>query len=516
MCAWCGRGFLPSDRNSSRQFCSLRCQTRHFAFQLQRSLSQLRRTQVQHILDNWHSLPKSGHERVAWLWNGARAAGAKAKAASAPPKSDRPQVGSKVKRSAGSGAHPAPVPQDLTVSRKPIEKVGVPWNGEGVAELIGVQDDLRLRLFNCSPTLDRGAHLGEGHSWQFTVPDAGGTAILKWEQSSGSATTLNGLTGFGVSLFVPEPDKITDFGLWAFTSNGGRFRWSSENFPAPGLKKGWNHLRFSRNWMQYPLDNPKWGDVDGIQIYVQAVAATSFNLGQVWAETRPKASLVFIHDGGYSGFDQSPGYYDLAARGIPVTWSIDCALIGDEEHVSRDRLIEVGNENGNSISFHGWDSSVSGDYTDAAQAREETAKCQQWIENLPTAGNTGRKWRTAWMQNNSPFSPATNNMVELNPMWDPDHEPPRGATMWPLVQPYNYRREALHHLSPRDLQELFEDAKETHGVLVCYTHNIGEGTKHISPERWEEFLELVDEGLNSGWLEGVTFEALTAHDRQAD
>ena len=84
--------------------------------------------------------------------------------------------------------------------------------------------------------------------------------------------------------------------------------------------------------------------------------------------------------------------------------------------------------------------------------------------------------------------------------------------MWPLVQPYNYRREALHHLSPRDLQELFQNAKETHGVVICYTHNVSKGITHISPERWAQFLELVDQGIESGWLEGVTFETLAARE----
>lgn len=479
---------------------------------MQRTLSQLQRTQVQQILDNWHSLPKSGSARVAWLGNGVRVAGAKAKAALAGSALGRAGAAGKIDLSTGPDATDAKVSDASTPSEEPIEQAGTPWSGEGVAELIDTRDDLRLSLFNCSPTLDRVVTMGDGPSWRFTVPNGGGTAILRWQSPSGTPAVFDGLTGFGVSLFVPEPGKITDFGLWVFTGNGGRFRWSSNNVPAPRLKKGWNHLRFSRNWMQVPLEDPLWGEVAGLQIYVRISSATSFNLGRVWAETRPKASLLFIHDGGYSGFDQSPGYYDLAARGIPVTWSVDCALIGDEEHVTRHRLIEVGNENGNSISFHGWDSSVSGDYTSAEQAREETAKCQEWIKNLPTEGNTGRHWRTAWMQNRSPFSPATDDMVGLNPMWDPTHEPPRGATLWPLTHPYNYRREALHHLSARDLQELFEDAKETHGVLICYTHNVGEGNKHISSERWEQFLSLVDEGVAGEWLEGVTLEILTERD----
>lgn len=406
------------------------------------------------------------------------------------------------------------VSRDAEMPEERIEPVDTPWSGKGVVTLISTQNEFALRAFNCSPARDREVHAGGGRSWRFTIREGGGTAILRWQRPREDPQRFEGLTGFGVSLFVAEPDKVTDFGLWAFTGNGGRFRWSSENVPSSALRRGWNHLRFSGNWMQAPLEHPVWGEVSALQVYVHANAATTFNLGRVWAETRPKASLLFIHDGGYAGFDQSPGYQDLLDRGIPVTWAVDCALIGDADHVTLDRLIDIGNENDNLISFHGWDGAISNQYTVAGEAREETAKCQQWIRRLPTSGRTGWRWRAAWMQNRSPFSPATDDMVELNPMWDPTREPPRGATMWPLTQPYNYRREALHHLSSRDLRELFQGAKETHGVLICYTHNVGEGITHIPPSLWAEFLELVDEGVSAGWLEGVTFEMLdTPEDR---
>ena len=512
MCAWCGRGFVPRNENSSEQFCSPRCKTRDCAFRLQQSLGQVRRTQIQQVLDNWRSLPKSGEERVAWFNNAVKAAGLKAKATLTSTSSRRLPASNLATSPGTTSVEARNVPETWSSPEEPFQPVGTPWQGEGVVELLNTAGSTRVNLFNCSAAIDRGVRLSEAPSWRFTIPETGGTSILKWQEARGDTAKFTGLAGFGMSLSVEEPEKITDFGLWIFTGNGGRFRWSSNNTTPHRLKKGWNHLRFSKNWMQPPLEDPAWGEVEAIQVYVQATSATSFNLGQVWAETRPKASLIFIHDGGYLDFDRSPGYVDLAARGVPVTWSVDCGLIGDTEHVSRDRLIEIGNENDNSISFHGWDSSVSGDYTHAEQAREETAKCQEWIAGLPCAGNTGLRWRTAWMQNRSPFSPATNDMVELNPMWDPACEPPSGPTLWPFTQPYNYRREALHHLSSRDLKELFEEAQQTHGVLVCYTHNVDDGITHISPELWTEFLELVDEGIAAGWLEAVTFETLTARD----
>lgn len=517
MCAWCGAGFVPQGRGASDQFCSLRCRRKNVIFHAKRALSDLQRTQFRHVLDNWRSLPKSRRKRVVWLKNGIRSAAVSAKSAVSNATSGRAGAASTTSRPAvtprvGSQTVPSEVDVIAEQETQTIDLVASPWNGQGIVDLVSVESADEATTFSCDQTIDRTTWLEGGRSWRFSVSEAA-TAITKFPDPLEGGEALDGATGFGVSVFLPEPENITDLGLWVFASNGGRYRWSTKNAAAPRLHRGWNHLRFDRTWTEVPLENPTWGDISAVQLYVAANADTSFNLGKVWAETRPKASLLFIHDGGYLGFDQSPGYRDLRSRGVPVTWAVDCALIGDSSHVTRDRLIEVGNENGNSISFHGWDGAVSNEYTSAEQAREETSKCQKWVSDLPTSGNTGSRWRAAWMQNRSPFSPATDDMVELNPMWDPVNKPPKGPVVWPLANPHSYRREALHHLSARDLRELFEEAKQTHGVLICYTHNVGDGITNISPELWAEFLALVDEGLEEGWLEGVTFETLTSDDR---
>lgn len=467
----------------------------------------MRNTQFSHIFSNWNALPKSRKKRVLWLKNTARTALARSKSMARSVAGRQTVVdGGTVVEVEASSAQPT----KEVLNETPPDPVGSPWEVDGRALLFsGPEQD--STAMNCAQSVDHQTRLGEKGSLRLEV-DGRATALVRINEPLQNIRRLRGLTGFGVSLFTPDPGAIEDFGLWVFASNGGRYRWSSANAAPARLRAGWNHLRFSPTSMRPPLEHPDWGDVAAVQFYVQTRGSTSFNLGSIWGETRPKASLLFIHDGGYLNFDQSPGYSDLADRDIPVTWAVDCALIGDETHVTRDRLIEVGNENSNSISFHGWDGAISNKYTSGEQARDETLKAQKWIKDLPTKGNTGWKWRTAWMQNRSPHSPATNDLVRANPMWDPNNRPPVGVGMWPLMHPYNYRRQALHHLSKRTLNELFEEAKETHGVLICYTHNVGEGSNNISPELWEQFLDLVDEGVREGWLEGVTFEMLEERD----
>lgn len=523
MCEWCGRGFAPDDLGSKSNFCSQTCRAKNLVFHARRGVSEVRNTQVAHIVTNWKALPKSRQKRVEWLQAAAGTLVSKGKS---------------VVSSAAKGREAANVaPQAVNLTPQAVEEtgpsekvgpqaqvseeqsaavIGTPWDApwdtvghRGTVPLWGEGFTGTVKASNCELGVGEEVHLGSGKSLSVRLTDPG-TAVIRVEEPLAAEEHLEGVTGFGMSLYFTEPEAVEDFGLWVFSSNGGRFRWSSSGSSPETLKRGWNDLRFAANATQIPLENPSWGDVEAVQVYVKAAAPTSFSIGAIWAETRPKASLLFIHDGGYTAFDQSPGYKDLLERGVPVTWSIDCELIGDSTHVTRDRLIEVGDENSNSISFHGWSGAISNAYKDGSQAREETRKCQEWIQALPTNGNTGWRWRTAWMQNRSPFSPASDDMVEANPMWDPHNLPPKGATMWPLPHPYNYHRQAIHQLSERTMKEMFAQARKTHGVLVCYTHNVGEGATNIAPERWTQFLHAVDEGVAAGWLEATTFEKLSA------
>lgn len=464
---------------------------------------QIRNMQFAHILGNWRALPNSGEARVDWLRNSIATAIRRIRTLFAQSVQGRDERGVRREASAALVANVESIQDKVSES-----KVGIPWDGSEHMDLLNSNKVDSVFTYSCCSSPDPETSMG-GHPTRRIRVEEAGVAIVRIMMDSDSPLVVEGLTGFGVSLYVSEPTQISDFGLWVFSSNRGRFRWSCTESATPKLKCGWNQLRFSYSWMQAPLENPEWGEIQAIQVFVESKEATAFNIGEIWAEVRRKASLLFIHDGGYSDFDCAPGYQDLLVRGIPVTWAVDCARIGDPTHVTRERLIELGNENNNLISFHGWTMAVSNRYKDSIQAREETANCQKWIRDLPTKGNAGWKWRSAWMQNRSPFSPATDDMVLMNPMWNPEDVPRSGPTMWPVQQPFNYHRQALHALSKRSMRELFDSAQRTHGVLICYTHNVQDGKSHISPELWDEFLRLIDGGLNQGWLEGVTFEMLS-------
>lgn len=45
--------------------------------------------------------------------------------------------------------------------------------------------------------------------------------------------------------------------------------------------------------------------------------------------------------------------------------------------------------------------------------------------------------------------------------------------------------------------------------MVCYTHLVGaDPVVDVTPERWAQFLSLVDNAVDEGWLEAVNFEQL--------
>ncbi len=47
--------------------------------------------------------------------------------------------------------------------------------------------------------------------------------------------------------------------------------------------------------------------------------------------------------------------------------------------------------------------------------------------------------------------------------------------------------------------------------MVGYTHMVNvAGATDMTPELWNHFLNLIDNGIAEGWLEGVTFETLIA------
>jgi hypothetical protein len=392
---------------------------------------------------------------------------------------------------------------ELDATRESVDRL-TRVNAPGIVSLIGGQPDETLTVTGCTIAADTTRKLSGAQSWKLTMAGAATATARLPEVTSGPFTAA--ISGVGVSIWLEDPAKITAITMQVYTGagisdyytfNGGQLRGGL----APHIKAGWNILRWPPS-MGAPFNSPEpWGKVHGVRVVVVTNAATEVNLQQVFAEVRPKASLLFIHDGAYSAFDTSPGYFDLRDRGIPVTWAV---TVGAAGRMTDARIREVAEENNNSVSFHGWDGTSTGSM-DAATAQAHTMRAIKW---LSVRGFTGRIWRAAWLQNNSPNSPATEPYVLANAMFGATTE---RVHAWPFHDRFNVARWQLHGKTEAELDALFTELQTNRGVVVAYTHRVSEGVPtDITPAMWSYLLSKIDAGVAAGWLEGVTLELLLA------
>lgn len=380
----------------------------------------------------------------------------------------------------------------------------------GVVSLLAGQADETFTMTGSTIAADTSLKLFGAQSHKVTV--ASGTTSTAKITAFTQGQVTGEYAGVGLLIFIPDATLITALTIQLY-SDSTDSNYYQHNIT--GLRGGlaanlkgvagtgaWNYIRWPA-LMRNTVGTPKHGQIDHCRVTVVTNAATTYNIQQLWVEQRPKASMLFIHDGGYSAWDKSPGYWDLRDRNFPVTWSLDCGLIGDENHITDTRARQVGAENGNSMSFHGWDGTSSHDFT-ATDAQAHTMKAIKW---LGARGFTGRIWRSAWLQNDCPQASAAEPLVLASPMSGSSNV--ETLNTWPFYDRYNVVRIVLHGKNQGQIDQLFTDMKNTHGVCVIYTHRVGStSTSDIVPEMWAYFLNKLDAAIAEGWLEGVTLESL--------
>lgn len=312
----------------------------------------------------------------------------------------------------------------------------------------------------------------------------------------------------GAWIYIEDPTLITQMTLevrhpstqlWTRTKAG--------NFVA-----GWNLLRFpaSAGATTATLVN-EWGKgATWVRVVAVVTGATSFTIGHVWAECPPKAQVLFIEDGGYRTFLET-GYIDLKNRNIPVTWSLDPVKLGASmgtkgERITESDVLYLGKENNNSMNFHGYTGDVTSTMTDA-NIRADVMKSIKWLEQR--GFYEARSWRSAWVQNSASNASASRDLL----MAYATPTSSASITCFPPDDRWNIPRLALHAMPKATLDTYFETLKVTNQLLVIYTHGIhtdgsGAGAADATPSEWSYFLSKIDQGLNEGWLEGVTFEML--------
>lgn len=316
---------------------------------------------------------------------------------------------------------------------------------------------------------------------------------------------LRGVQGAGIRFQVEDPDSIVSFSV--------RYLGSAPN-PEDGfmlrvrrVHKGWNVLRdFTSNRLPYPAFFKR---SQGIVLEVKTKRPTRFVVGNAWVESPAKARILFIEDRGYKTFAQK-GLPDLRALGIPVTWALDPALLGTKQGT---RLAVIPQQDlhsyllqGDAISFHSWDGSVTRNMT-RQEILQDTQKAQRF---LVREGLGSGRWRAAWTQN------AAKNAKAAFPYLEACATPNERASLdgFPFLNRYDVPRVCLHGRSRMFMDVFFQQLQETHQLLVCYTHGIHpSGGNDITPSEWSYFTQKVRAGLQGGWLEGVTYESLAKEPR---
>lgn len=309
----------------------------------------------------------------------------------------------------------------------------------------------------------------------------------------------------GMWVYVPDVTKVTSMTVEIYTDSGltALKKWARSATQAQ-LVNGWNLLRWAASAGLADLSS--WGTVYRTRVLVVTNAATDVTVGHLWADCPPKAQILFIEDRGYKTF-KDVGLPDLRELKIPVTWALDPAThgtsVGTKSEVITDADVETFADAGDSISFHSWDGSVTSTMT-ADQIRTDTMKAIRWLQQR---GHAGRMWRAAWTQNSAPQHAAAQPYV----LAYATPSSVAGLSTWPPTDRWNISRWSVHGRTNADMDTIFTNMKNSHQLLVCYTHGVhADGVTDATPAEWDYFISKVSQGLSEGWLEGVTFEDLHA------
>lgn len=373
--------------------------------------------------------------------------------------------------------------------------------GARVMTLLSGQDDEAYVRSSCTTAADTTNYRVGDRGLAITTTGAV-TATARWD--GGPISMPEGVCAVSTWFYVPTPALVSRIDVELYMTSDSSIKWirSTGNLSAP-IVTGWNRFR----WAAHETTRGTWDTIHRVRFTVVTTAGTTVTMGQLALESRPKASLVFIEDSGYKTFHTS-GYPDLVQRGIPVTWSLDPAILGtgtgDAARMTEaDVMAAAANGNGDSFGFHGYDGAATATMT-AAEIRADTVKAQKW---LSARGFTGGMWRSAWVQNTAENASAANSLLVAGATSTNSN----GYETWPPRNRYGIVRYALHGRTNAEYDTMFATLEETHQVLFGYTHGIS-GTEpfQMTPEQWGYFLAKVDQGKSEGWLECVTFETLMA------
>lgn len=312
-------------------------------------------------------------------------------------------------------------------------------------------------------------------------------------------------------VYLPSLTNFVSLSILAYCTGGTWVR-ATNQAPERPLRQGWNLVRFGAH---YSLHNAL-SAINGIEVRATLTAGVTGThemlIGPVVAEKRPKASIVFINDWGNKTFHTN-GYPALKAAGIPVTWALRVASLGQgtypNQHITLAEAETLMGENGNSVSFHSWDGDATAGMT-SKQARDQVLRCQAGL-SARGLWSEGAVHRPAWVQNVAPGAPGAAPYLATAGTYGDSYQ----ATTWPPLERLSIPRVAIYQ-PIFDAQ--FDVMRDIRGVGLFYTHGVvptsaEAGVNHATQAQFDYALSRFTAGMAEGWLEAVTVQQLVARER---
>lgn len=391
--------------------------------------------------------------------------------------------------------------------------------------LAGTPDETLTKVSgNASDTItrvtspERGWKLGKigGGTTVLEVPLSPGGITVPPSQAVGLDFTISDVAQFVDPNYLmlriyTEPTQTAGT-AWGWVNIAAYYdhRWRNHSVTSaalPRLVTGKNRIRVCVDQNALGV-GPTWGTIHKIELVIRSATTVDVTFNHLFLETPKKARMLVVADRGYDTFD-TYAYPKLKAAGIPVTFAVDPGLFGtgDGQYkaMSEARIHEVARENNNSISFHAWQGQVTSTLT-GEQLQDDTARCIKWLQKH---GYSGRMWRAAFTQGNAPEWAAVEDMV-LAARSGMDTIA-RNISCWPAIHPMKIPAQQIDNFTMTSntvIDQRFDLAKRTHGLIVPFFHAVGPGTANITAEKFDYWLSRAQAGIAEGWLEPVTFEQL--------
>ena len=342
---------------------------------------------------------------------------------------------------------------------------------------------------------------GSGFGWRMNTGEIEKSDIrLNFQEPK----NISGVSAVGMWIYLDDPSKFDSIQLQINHDNVS-YKWirTDRNLSHP-LEKGWNYMR----WPAHEGHIGDWANSYGIRIYIATNTPADWTLGGVYLERPSKAQLLFVQDGGYESF-LTKGYPELKQRSIHTTWALTPGRLGQGEVISESDVDLLAQDHLSAFSFHSWASEVHSTMT-SEEVADNMIKSMRWLNRR---GLQPQYWfRAAITQNDAPNHTIMQDYIEAYA------SPYASASLniFPFKDPYNVPRINLHGSTKDQIDRYFSTLKKTRALMVVYTHGIGTGMRaDMTEENWDYFLTKVDEAIEEGWLESVTYDILrTRYEKQ--